>query len=765
MAAASRIVKVFCAAEERAKLAETYEVVEGYDSFLLVRVSPSNAKTLAKKYPIEDITDQFTIRIGERKIKTTQPRVDIVGKTRSHAAYRGVKKLTPGKHHYIVQFVGPIKKNWLTRLKRAGAELRVPFTDFAYIVRCNQKVLKEIAGQPYVNWVGHLSHRDRLRIADQRQRLPRTKILRGVYTIEFFGKEDMRKAASKIRKLGLTILSKDEKACLIKVDIDVPGARAARLLDQLSAVHGVLAIREHALKRTSNDIAAEIMQTTKTLGNPLGLSGKGEIVAVCDTGFDTGDRRTIHEDFNGRIAAIKSYKITPTFDALINNPRGDDGSADYDSGHGTHVTGSVLGSGALSIGLPGQSKLVRGLAYEANLVFQAVEQELQWKNFQHELTYGRYLLAGIPDDLTELFQFAYTKGARVHSNSWGGGAAGEYDAQCYQLDEFVWKKKDFCVVVAAGNDGTDSDGDGRINPMSVTSPGTAKNCITVGASEGFRPQFNSETYGEWWPQDYPVSPYKNAPMANSRNQVVAFSSRGPTQDGRVKPDVIAPGTFILSTRSRKIPTSHTAWAPYPLSRNYFYMGGTSMATPLVSGAIALLRQFLREWVGYGSPSAALLKAGLMAGATKLSGYSSRMQVSDNAQGVGRVNLDAVVWPPAPIQVYFLDDRIGLQTGQTDEFTIRVRSSNHPFRVVMAYSDFPGSTLVNNLNLLLIDPRGRYYVGNSATTGQLQMDNRNNTEIAHVNRPRRGTWRLQVVASNVPRGPQDYALAMIGHISA
>src|SRR6185369_11221073 len=111
--------------------------------------------------------------------------------------------------------------------------------------------------------------------------------------------------------------------------------------------------------------------------------------------------------------------------------------------------------------------------------------------------------------------------------------------------EYVWDHKDFCFVIAAGNDGTDSDGDGKINLQSVTSPGTAKNCITVGACENERPEFDAETYGGWWPDSFPASPFSDDPMADAANRIVAFSSRGPTTDGRVKPDVVAPGTFIL----------------------------------------------------------------------------------------------------------------------------------------------------------------------------------------------------------------------------
>src|SRR3954470_7247353 len=104
------------------------------------------------------------------------------------------------------------------------------------------------------------------------------------------------------------------------------------------------------------------------------------------------------------------------------------------------------------------------------------------------------------------------------------------------------------------------------------------------------------------------------PMANDPEQVAPFSSRGPTRDGRVKPDVVAPGTFVLSTRSRMIAANNTAWAPFPASKLYFYMGGTSMATPLVAGAVALLREYLRTKKQIAKPSGALLKAALIAGA-------------------------------------------------------------------------------------------------------------------------------------------------------
>jgi serine protease AprX len=367
------------------------------------------------------------------------------------------------------------------------------------------------------------------------------------------------------------------------------------------------------------------------------------------------------------------------------------------------------------------------------------------------------ILAGIPADLASLFQFAYSQGARIHSNSWGGGDPGAYDDQCRQFDQFVWDHKDFCFVIAAGNDGSDSDGDGKINLTSVTSPGTAKNCITVGACENRRPEFNAEHYGDWWPTDFPANPIKNDPMADNPDQVVAFSSRGPTKDNRMKPDVLAPGTFILSTRSTELAPNNFAWKAYPPNKNYFFMGGTSMATPLTAGAVGLVREFLRKKQGIASPSAALLKATLIAGAQRLPKVATTGAVVDPHQGFGRVNLDRSLTKPL-----LTVDGPALQTGQKSSTTITVPAGNGNLRVAMCYSDFPGERLINNLNLILTDPAGKRYVGNqsSAAGATLTPDANNNVEVVDVAKAKAGKWTIDVVGGNVPSGPQDFALAAV-----
>ena len=762
-----RTLKVFCASAEQESLIGSHPVIERYDGFVLISVPADIVAVIARQFPVEDITEQYTIRMGDAPVDTWQPRFNRMGKMQVHPAYKGAKRLSAGAHHYLVQFIGPIKEVWLAQVEKAGGELRTPFEGFTYVVRAKEPARAAIVALPCVRWMGHYRHDQRIATSVRTRMaggkvpgLPRTRVLPDSFSVEFFDARDMKSGLAAIRNIGFKVTSRDENAAVAVVR-DPGKAGAAKRLSALSVVHGVWRIRPYTLKRPSNDVAAGIMDTQVSMRvSESGLSGAGEIIAISDTGLDTGDPNTIHQDFKGRIRAIVSYPMAPGYESYVTNSGADDGPADLDSGHGTHVAGSVLGDGSGSVGLTGVNSAVRGVSYGARLVFQAIEQEMKWRNPSDLERYGRYLLTGIPSDLKTLFGDAYNRGARIHSNSWGGGDPGAYDEQCEQLDEFVWEHKDYCILFANGNDGTDADGDGAINPMSVSAPATAKNCISVGASESLRPGFDANTYGGWWPQDYPAAPFRNDPMANNPEQLAAFSSRGPTSDGRIKPDVVAPGTYILSTRSTMIASNNMGWAGFAPSRLYFYMGGTSMATPLTAGAVGLVREYLRKRQQIPKPSAALLKAALIAGAKRLAGSNSSAVV-DHDQGYGRVDIDAILTPPAPATASFNDHSAGLRTGEVYTESLAVASRQVPLRVVLTYSDAPGPNLINNLNLLLNAPDGTRYTGN-APAGNLTFDAKNNVEVVHVVNPTPGAWTVQVIAANIPQGPQDFALVVRGH---
>ena len=764
---ADRMVKVFVSGQAQEALAAQHRVIERYPAFVVVETSQAEADALAADELVEDITDQYTIPLrgdAQAEIDASKPRITLRGTTASHPAYRGARRLAPGPHHYLVQFVGPVKPEWLDAVAAAGGEVVDTYAAFTVIVRADEAQIAEIVQLPPVRWAGHLPDEARISYVEPDSRpLPRTKLLHSTVTVEFFTAREARSARSAIRDLGLRITSDEPDAKLLVVEVPAGTAAAQRrVMTSLAQVHGVRMVRRKAINRISNDVAVGLMKASPAaLGAGSDLDAAGETVAVCDTGFDVGSTSPLHPDFAGRVKSVTSYPITADFSPYIRNPRGDDGAADLDSGHGTHVAGSVLGDGTASTALAGQVP-VRGVAHKAKLVFQAIEQSLDWRNPADLQEYGRYLLAGIPSDLTTLFQDAYSKGARIHTNSWGGGEPGVYDSQSRQVDEFVRDHPTMCILFSAGNDGTDDDGDGKINLGSVTSPGTAKNCITVGASENRRRAFDGERYGSWWPDDYPVAPFKNAPMADDPRQVVAFSSRGPTADGRVKPDVVAPGTWILSTKSTMLSSTATGWGPFPASSKYFYMGGTSMATPLTAGAVAALRQHLRRDRGINNPTAALLKAVLIVAATRLPNTAPATAVLDSHQGFGRVDLARVVKPPAGTKLW-LSQSSSVSTGQSRRRTITVKTGGAALRVALAYADHPGATLVNNLNLVVTAPDGTRRVGNQAEGAPLVFDTANNVEVVQIARAAAGAWTVEIVGSNVPQGPQRYALAVLGKL--
>jgi subtilisin family serine protease len=457
--------------------------------------------------------------------------------------------------------------------------------------------------------------------------------------------------------------------------------------------------------------------------NPL--FGAGQTVAVADSGLDQGSEvpANLHDDFED-CAGVS--RVSTIFDRV------GDGASDVNSGHGTHVAGSVLGNGDVSDGIPGcdYDNSYAGIAPEAILVFQALENN------------ATGALSGIPSDLNILFSEAQGAGAEIHTNSWGSSQAGAYTSFSEDVDQFVWNNKDFLILFSAGNDGVDADGNGVIDLVSMGSPATAKNCITVGASENDRDSVSTPTPGaniDWgtgWPFDYPIDPINSDHVSDEATGMAAFSSRGPSLDGRVKPDIVAPGTNIISTKSS---LATDLWTTGGLSggleNSYIFSGGTSMSTPLVAGAATLVREFYTD-VETITPSAALIKATLLNGAFDMSPGQygpppGPQEIPDpprpnNVEGWGRVDLETSIFPTAPKTLRYADVTTSLNTGESRIYDFDVTDVGVPLKATLVWSDYPGSTvagggLVNDLDLILIDPTSsRVYPNNADQRGQTEV---------------------------------------------
>jgi subtilisin family serine protease len=330
------------------------------------------------------------------------------------------------------------------------------------------------------------------------------------------------------------------------------------------------------------------------------------------------------------------------------------------------------------------------------------------------------------------------------------------------------------ILFAAGNDGVDRDRNGVVDGGSVTPPGTAKNCLTVGAAESVRGRGGYQLpYGQLWPSSFPANPLRNDKPSDNAGDIAAFSSRGPTRDGRIKPDLLAPGTNILSTRSQALSREVNGWGPYaPLPKTYMFNGGTSMATPLVTGAAALVRQYLRTVKRRLNPSAALVKATLIH-AAQYRPYRHAphvdSQIYDFTEGWGHLNLGSVLLPPPLVQVRWYENKRGLDTGQSWRWSCRVVDNSVPLAFTLVWSDYPGNAghypnLVNDLDLVVTSPADQVYYGNNQA-GQPggRPDRANNVERVVIQRPEVGRYSIRVRGFNVLRGPQDFALVYSGGI--
>ena len=647
-----------------------------------------------------------------------------------------------GTAPWLVQFDDVVQEEWKAALEAAGAKVKGYVPENAYLVAATPQQIAAIGAQAHVSYVGEFLPEYK-RAAKVRAKLSRVASAKEIDSasacrVLLFSGEDLAAVVRKIESLtgGTVMVAEGEQ---IRTEL------TAAQVEEVTGWGEVQWIEPYTRPRLWNDVAVRTnMMNVSNVWTTLGLTGAGQTIAVADTGLDSGNTGTLHPDFTNRVTGFGwsngSYSASYSW-------------ADYDA-HGSHVCGSVLGNGTMSTGR------YKGVAYEANLVIQGTQEDL----------------SGIPTALSTLFRQAFTNGARIHSDSWGYDDHGEYNDDSRAVDQYVWSNKTMLICIAAGNSGTDSNTvDGVIDPMSVASPATAKNCLTVGAAENYRTSggYSTDYYGTGsWTSDYhhvPISiDYVSRPYSNNVQGLAAFSGRGPCIDGRIKPDIVAPGTDIISTRSRK--ASGTGWGTVSGNTNYLYEGGTSMATPLTAGAAGLTRQWVTTTGGITNPSAALLKALMLNGARNMApgqyGTGSYQEITarpDNAQGFGHVDLYTTL-QPASNQFLNLYDTNSLATGQTNTFTFTVSSgSTNKFILTLAYADYwatAGSAkqLINDLDLTVIKPGGTTNFAN----GRTSVDATNNVEMIEFAADEAGTYTVRVSARTVPSGsPQAYALVVRG----
>ena len=441
--------------------------------------------------------------------------------------------------------------------------------------------------------------------------------------------------------------------------------------------------------------------------NGSSVRGAGEVVGVSDSGVDVQ-----HCHFHDPERAPPLDSVDPLHRKIVHYVGESVGGDFLDDqiGHGTHVAGTIAGlpfedDGGL---VSPQPRNDSGVCPDCKLVFLDMDRVATSDGYG-----GAYFSTQIDDLTTQLYPSTLDAGGRIHSMSWGSDY-NDYDATTQDVDEMSELEPGLLSVVAAGNTGDTGAG-------SVGSPATSKSCVSVGATKTIVP----------------------AQKPSTRIHVLAeFSSRGPTFDGRLKPDVVAPGTNIMSSKVQGWVdgvgiVNETTCATHTMT-------GTSMATPLVSGAAALVRDYLKnghyEWgclQGSGSatvapgntserfvdPSAALVRALLIHGAkpvpemtneeiaaaTSSSGGHIKQAppfLATSAQGFGLIDMEETLMNLAPRReaaaqkqsrrLYVIDDVLLEEAGEVA--TVCLRSTNEEgdddqldsgFKATLAWSDPPG----------------------------------------------------------------------------
>jgi hypothetical protein len=627
-----------------------------------------------------------------------------------------------GKQLRMVQFSGPIKREWIEQLLTTGSKIVGYIPNYAYVIRGNAAELARVADMD-----GRFSTDDAHPVTWMGRFDPAWKI-DPVYDDEFLASArstgsagagpgpmlsveiellDVPEAASAIGSIYAASSSLDlgERRFrgFVVLSVSLPADRLA----DVAGLEEVLSIQSRAGFSLHDERSAQIVAGNLTADGkePIApgylswLHSKGLDVAanflidVSDTGLDKGPvpARSLHPDFlNDSSQSRVGYYLDYANDGQIDDTRG----------HGTLVASVAGGYKMSGITDPLNYYLGVGVAPFTGLGVSRV--------FGHD---GKVAPMGL--SFTAAGSAAYAGGARVSNNSWGQGGnsydsvAQEFDGMVRDAQPSVAGNQEMTFVFSAGNDGPGGH---------ISSPGTAKNVITVAASENYRPEgfdtCNLDGQGG-----------VGSDGADNARDILRFSSGGPTNDGRSKPDISAPGTHEYGAESQSPFYNAGGLCPGlpnynpPGPQYYTNSSGTSLAAPHVTGAAALVRQFFTQGQllpAGAPPSPAMIKAYLVNSTTYMDGNGAGGNLPGQQQGWGRLNLGRA-FDGAP-RVLVDETALFTSSGQTFQYSGSLADRTKPLRVTLAWTDAPGmpggAPWVNDLDLELTVGGVTFYRGNN-----------------------------------------------------
>lgn len=716
---------------------------------------------------------------------------------------------------YLVQFVGPIRSEWISDLEDAGLVFDSYVANFAYVVKASASGIAAARGSPLVEWVGtyHPAYKVSPALLERSG---------GVQiSVVGFGGDSLEALVERVAAVGTVQQAWGSPPTVIAT---VPAERLAIL----AHLPEVLTIEEYLTPEPMDRTAGQIhkyhsawdtrrsgLSTTLTGrspgpdGIPYNADDFSEGAGIIDTGFDENDPNDGALDFFDGPLGDRIVRI------VRHNGPSRDGRCG--SAHGTHVAGIIAGDGyawerylienvgdtSVSVTDKEWHKSEAGVAPEGKMSIDGVQNgndigcgsglAINLQDWDCQYLNG-YITVPVSVPMARCGQpwidgsnvathnTAIDSGARawfaIHSNSWGSGSR-SYGATALAADGRINTASDRLIVFAAGNDGPD--------PNTVSGEALLKNGLSIAAGQNFRPeQFESD----------------------NPNLLAGFSGRGgPAESsGRIKPDLVGIGTSVVSlfAKGETLSAGFSAGADligevdkycsdlknYCATgdgvADYRYLQGTSMAAPHAAGSALLVREYLREVVAgnnpaspYFNPPAHLVKAVMINGAVRMD--PNLYEYPGYDQGWGRIDLEQSLFPTVPRTNQIATGQFvttgacaaatasctGGGNSMSGTVNVNVVGGDVPMKVTLVWLDAAGDPLQRNLDLRVRSPGGLEYHGNQYTNGwsdpvKTAYDAINNVEQVEVQTPETGSWLVEVRGVSVP-STAGFALVFSGNV--
>lgn len=706
------------------------------------------------------------IQLNAGAIDTSSPQTQALART----------AVAPGRQLRLIQFDGPIQPQWVVELEKSGMTIVDYIPENAYLVygeaSAVQSMKAKLPGKSHVRWEGAYRGVDKVHPVAAQSATAKPSKERPDPTL--FSIQLILDPAVNPSTLALIdsiklkpIIKQGPSDKYYNIVASIPPGKVSSISEQPD----VISILPYNTPGKRDERQCIILTGQLTNNAPTGpgymawltnrgfnqaqFDASGLVVDVTDSPIDNGTTNANHFALykNGTISNSSPSRVVYT--RLEGTPNSGSVTSAKD-GHGNINAHIIAGQVNLTNSPHADAS---GYRYGLGVApFVKVGGSIIFDTSR--FTFPNY---------NNLAARAYRDGARVSGNSWGADTAGAYDSDAQNYDRLVRDaqpagsavatagNQQMTFVFAAGNAGSGTS--------TVGSPGTAKNVITVGAAENVHPFGGSDSSGV------------SDSGANSANDIINFSSRGPCADQRKKPDIMAPGTHVTGGVPQAVKTmtgTGTKLAVFdgsgvsggvssiyfPSAGQQFYTAssGTSHSTPAVAGAAALVYQWFinNGWATVSNPvSPAMIKAYLMNAARYMTGVSANDNLYSNNQGMGMVNLDTSFDTTLRLLRDQRSEDIFTASGQSRTWTGEVSTGANPLRITLAWTDAPGSTTgnayKNNLDLTVTVNgtvfRGNVFSGANSTSGGT-ADVRNNVESVFLPAGTTGAVTITVSGTNI-----------------